>query len=146
MMRKLLFVSIVLMSAFSSLAQNAEEYYKPSPENATVVFYRGSQLWRAAVNFTIRVDGVELCRLSNNRFLVYRTLPKTVNFTNVAGGLNIPDKEKLEMQLEAGKIYFVQCDIKSGFFTDRMEMTEVTESTAKRKMDGIKPDNCIQNK
>lgn len=146
MKRKSLFVLIMLMSAFSSLAQNAEEYYKSSPENATVVFYRGSQFWRAAVNFTIRVDGEELCRLSNNRFLVYRTTPKTVYFTNVAGGLNIPDKEKLEMKLEAGKVYFVQCDIKSGFVSDRMEMTEVTESTAKRKMNGIKPDNCNQNK
>jgi hypothetical protein len=146
MKRKFLFFCIVFISTFSTFAQEANEYYKPSPDNATVVFYRGSQLWRAAVNFTIRVDGVELCRLSNNRFLVYRTTPKTVNFTNVAGGLNIPNKEKLEMQLEAGKIYFVQCDIKSGLFTDRMEMTEVTESTAKRKMDGVKPDNCIQNK
>jgi hypothetical protein len=146
MKRKFLIALVVFISTFSTFAQEVSEYYKPSSDNATVVFYRGSQLWRAAVNFTIRVDGVELCRLSNNRFLVYRTAPKTVNFTNVAGGLNIPNKEKLEMQLEAGKIYFVQCDIKSGLFTDRMEMTEVTESTAKRKMDGVKPDNCIQNK
>lgn len=146
MKSKILITFIVSISTLSTFAQDVTEYYKPSPENATVVFYRGSQLWRAAVNFTIRVDGVELCRLSNNRFLVYRTTPKTVNFSNVAGGLNIPNKEKLEMQLEAGKVYYVQCDIKSGLFTDRMEMTEVTESTAKRKMDGVKPDNCIQNK
>ena len=141
-----LILFIVFISTFSAFAQSAEEYYKPSPESATVVFYRGSQLWRAAVNFTIRANGEELCRLSNNRFLVYRTPPKTVNFSNVAGGLNIPSKEKLEMQLEAGKVYYVQCDIKSGLFADRMEMTEVTESTAKRKMEGVKPDNCIQSK
>jgi hypothetical protein len=36
MMRKLLFTSIVLVSAFSSFAQNAEEYDKPSPESESM--------------------------------------------------------------------------------------------------------------
>lgn len=122
--------------------QNPLPLPSSSPDSATVVFYRGSQLWRALVNFTIRANGVELCRLSNNRYLVYRTVPQKCTFTNVAGGLNIPDKEKLQIDLEGGKVYYVQCDIKSGLFTDRMEMTEVMESTARRKMVGVIPDRC----
>lgn len=62
------------------------------------------------------------------------------------GGLNIPDKEVLELTLEKGKVYYVQCDIKSSFITDRIEMTEVTESTAKKKMVNLKPDNCMTSR
>ena len=142
-MKKMLLVVIAM--AFTNVMYGQEFTLKStSPDSATVIFYRGGQLWRALVNFTIRANGQELCRLSNNRYMIYKSAPGKCTFTNVAGGLNIPDKEKLEMELEGGKMYFVQCDLKSGFFTDRMEMTEVTESTAKRKLSGTLPDNCMK--
>lgn len=112
-------------------------------DSATVYFYRGSQFYRAGVNFTIRANGQEICRLSNKRYLVYKTMPGKVSFTSVAGGLNIPDKEKFDLELEAGKSYYVQCDIKTSFVADRMEMTEVMPSTAKNKMEKLAPDNCM---
>ncbi|WP_307143536.1 DUF2846 domain-containing protein [Siphonobacter sp. SORGH_AS_1065] len=117
-----------------------------SADSAKVVFYRGSQMYRAAMNFTIRANGEEQCRISNKRYFVYSCLPNTVKFTSVMGGLNIPDKEVLELTLEKGKVYYVQCDIKSSFITDRIEMTEVTESTAKKKMVNLKPDNCMTSR
>lgn len=142
-MKKTLFLSLVMLfCAARSFGQNELNFKSTSADSATVVFYRSGQLWRALVNFTIRANGRELCRLSNNRYLVYKTVPQKCTFTNVAGGLNIPSKEKLEIELEGGKLYFIQCDIKSDFFIDRMEMTEVTESTAKRKMAGVQPDYC----
>jgi Protein of unknown function (DUF2846) len=142
-MKKILTLSIIMLLA--NVVYGQEFTLKStSPDSATVIFYRGGQLWRALVNFTIRANGVELCRLSNKRYMVYKTTPQKCTFTNVAGGLSIPDKEKLEIDLEGGKMYFVQCDVKSGFITDRMEMTEVTESTAKRKLAGTLPDNCMK--
>jgi hypothetical protein len=142
-MKKIFTLSAIMLLANVIYAQEFT-LKSTSPDSATVIFYRGGQLWRALVNFTIRANGTELCRLSNNRYMVYKTAPQKCTFTNVAGGLNIPDKEKLEIDLEGGKMYFVQCDIKSGLFTDRMEMTEVTESTAKRKLAGALPDNCMK--
>ena len=142
-MKKLFIFSAVML--FTNVIYGQEFTLKStSADSATVIFYRGGQLWRALVNFTIRANGQELCRLSNNRYVVYKSAPQKCTFTNVAGGLNIPDKEKLEIELEGGKMYFVQCDIKSGLFTDRMEMTEVTESSAKRKLAGTSPDNCMK--
>lgn len=117
-----------------------------SADSAKVVFYRGSQMYRAAMNFTIRANGEEQCRISNKRYFIYTTLPNTVKFTSVMGGLNIPDKEVLELTLEKGKVYYVQCDIKTSFLTDRIEMTEVTESTGKKKIVNLKPDNCMNSK
>ena len=142
-MKKML--TLLALMLFTNVIYGQEFTLKStSPDSATVIFYRGGQLWRALVNFTIRANDQELCRLSNNRYMIYKSAPKKCTFTNVAGGLNIPDKEKLEIELEGGKMYFVQCDIKSGLFTDRMEMTEVTESSAKRKLAGTMPDNCMK--
>ncbi len=142
MRSKLSLLAGLLLLALVSQAQTITA----SPDSAKVVFYRGSQMYRAAMNFTIRANGEEQCRISNKRYFVYSSLPNTVKFTSVMGGLNIPDKEVLELTLEKGKVYYVQCDIKSSFITDRIEMTEVTESTGKKKIVNLKPDNCMNSK
>ena len=142
-MKKML--TLLALMLFANVIYGQEFTLKStSPDSATVIFYRGGQFAGAAINFTIRANGTELCRLSNNRYMVYKSLPKKCVFSNVAGGLNIPDKEILEIDLERGKMYFVQCDLKVSFFAQRMEMTEVTESTAKKKLVGTLPDNCMK--
>jgi hypothetical protein len=151
-MKKHVFITLIFTFTFNAFSVKAQDYatqpeaiLKRSPDVATFIFYRGGQLFRAFVNFTIRANGEELCRLSNGRFMIYKSKPQKISFTNVAGGLNIPDKEKLEIDAEAGKIYFIQCDIKSNLFTDKMEMSEVTESTAKKKLKNVTADNCMKN-
>ena len=151
-MKKQTFIILIFALTFNAFSTKAQEYatqsdavFKGSPDVSTFIFYRGGQFWRAFVNFTIRANGDELCRLSNGRFMVYKTTPQKIAFTNVAGGLNIPDKEKLEIDAEAGKVYFIQCDVKSNLFTDKMEMSEVTESTAKKKLKNVTADNCMKN-
>ncbi len=109
----------------------------------TVYFYRGKQFTSALQNFVLKADGKEICRLSVKRYVVYKGQPGKVAFSAVEGGLVIPKKEMLELDLEAGKSYYVQCDVKTGLLTARMEMTEVTESTAKKKMEGLEADNCM---
>lgn len=115
----------------------------PSPDMATVVFYRPPQFARAATNFTIRANGTELCRLSNKRYFISKLKPGQVDFTSVAGGLNIPDKDGVSMKLEANKVYYFQGDVKVRFMSDKLVLTEVTESTAQKKLPEMKPDNCM---
>ncbi|MPR33108.1 DUF2846 domain-containing protein [Salmonirosea aquatica] len=115
----------------------------PAADPATVYFYRGKQFGSALQNFVLKADGKEICRLSVKRYVIYKGQPGKVAFSAVEGGLAIPKKEMLELELEAGKSYYVQCDVKSGLVTTRMEMTEVTESTAKKKMEGLEADNCM---
>ena len=112
-------------------------------DSATVYFYRGKQFTSALANYVLLANDKQICRLSVKRYVVYKALPGKVYFTSREGGLAIPKKEQLELDLEAGKSYYVQCDVKTGLVTTRMEMTEVTESTAKKKMDGLQPDNCM---
>jgi hypothetical protein len=142
-MKKILIFTIAML--FTNVLYAQEFNLKStSPDSATVIFYRTGQFAGATLNFTIRANGTELCRLSNNRYMTYKTTPGNYTFSNVAGGLNIPDKQVLELDLEKGKVYFVQCDMKMSFFAQRMEMTEVTESTAKRKLNGMPSDNCMK--
>ena len=132
---------IVCLLASSSLC--IAQIPEPSPDMATVVFYRPPQFSRSGVNFTIRANGTELCRLSNKRYFISRLKPGQVDFTSVAGGLNIPDKDGMSMKLEANKVYYFQGDIKTRFMSDKLVLTEVTESTAQKKLPDMKPDNCM---
>ncbi|MEZ0486283.1 DUF2846 domain-containing protein [Fibrella aquatica] len=132
--------SMVALLAIASAA--TAQIPEPTKDMATVVFYRPAQFTRAAVNFTIRANGTELCRLSNKRYFSAQLKPGKVEFTSVAGGLNIPDKDGLSLDLEANKVYFIQGDVKVRFMSDKLIFTEVTESTAKKKLPDMKPDNC----
>lgn len=131
---------LLLAGASSSYAQGALP--TATPDMATVVFYRPAMLAQAGTNFTVRANGAELCRLSNKRYFVTKLKPGETAFTSVAGGLNLPDKDEFGMTLEAGKVYYIQGDVKMRLMTVKMVFTEVTESTYKKKNADLKPDNC----
>ena len=132
----------ILLALLATTSVCVAQLPDPVKDMATVVFYRVPSLTGALVNFTVRANGAELCRLSNNRYFTSQLKPGKVDFTSVAGGLSIPDKEVLSMDLEANKVYYVQGDVKVRVFTGKLIFTEVTESTAKKKLPDIKPDNC----
>ena len=137
--------SVLLVFLLASASVSLAQMPTPSPDMATVVFYRPPQFTRSGVNFTIRANGTELCRLSNKRYFISKLKPGETEFTSVAGGLNIPDKDGLSMKLEANKVYYFQGDVKVRFMSDKLVLTEVTESTAQKKLPEMKPDNCMTN-
>ncbi|UYZ62357.1 DUF2846 domain-containing protein [Hymenobacter weizhouensis] len=139
-MRILLLPFLLAVTAGTATAQT--QAITPSPDSATVVFYRPPMFAQAATNFTVRANGAELCRLSNKRYFVVRLKPGPTTFTSVAGGLNLPDKDNLDLKLEPNKVYYVQGDVKNRLMTTAMVFTEVTESTAAKKMTDLKRDNC----
>ncbi|WP_165903786.1 DUF2846 domain-containing protein [Hymenobacter gummosus] len=141
-LRHLLGTGLLLAAAGTGYAQGVVP--TPTPDMATVVFYRPPMLAQAATNFTVRANGAELCRLSNKRYFVVKLKPGETSFTSVAGGLNLPDQDKFDLTLEPGKVYYVQGDVKTRLMTVKMVFTEVTESTYKKKNAELKPDNCGQ--
>ncbi|RAK63170.1 DUF2846 domain-containing protein [Hymenobacter edaphi] len=132
----------LLMAAAAGTCNAQGPVPTATPDMATVVFYRPPMLAQAATNFTVRANGAELCRLSNKRYFVTKLKPGETSFTSVAGGLNLPDQDKFDMTLEAGKVYYIQGDVKTRLMTVKMVFTEVTESTYKKKNADLKPDNC----
>jgi hypothetical protein len=132
---------------FSTITQSNEDHYKPSKDSATVIIGRINQLWRKLNNFNVSSDAEQLCKLRNNHFLVYRSLPQKRVFSNVQNGIGSHDKRMdLELNLEAGKVYFIEC-IPCGVISQPMCMQEIKDANmAKQKMVKMKPEECVLKK
>ena len=147
----MLFKSILTIclsiTLFSTTAQSNEDFYTPSKDSATVIIGRINQLWRKLNNFNVSSDGEQLCKLRNNHFFVYRSLPQKRVLSNVQNRIGSHDKRMdLELNLEAGKLYFKEC-IPCGVISQPMCMQEIKNvNIAKQKMVKMKPEECTLKK
>lgn len=134
-----LLVLIIIGSAFRSDSIIAES----SATYATVYIYRGGQFIGSGLNYAVFANGERICKLSNNRYIEYKAKPGQLSLMARNGGIEVFKKETgLDLEVEAGKKYFVKGDLKSSFTRTRLELSEVTESTAKRDMNGMTVDAC----
>lgn len=110
---------------------------------ATVYVYRGGQFFASTINYSIYVNGEKICKLSNNKYIEYKAKPGKLAITAQRGGIEVFKRETaLDVDTEAGKKYYVKGDVKSSLTRTRLELSEVTESTAKRDMNGMTVDGC----
>ncbi|HEX8329407.1 MAG TPA: DUF2846 domain-containing protein [Hymenobacter sp.] len=117
----------------------------PAEETATIYIYRGGQFMGALANYAVYVNDQKICKLSNERYIEYQAKPGKLNIMAKNGGVEVFKKETgLELTVEAGRKYYVRGDIKTSFTRARMELSEVTENTAKRDMEKLTADNCQQ--
>ena len=136
-----LFPAVVVFAALSSSFRPAP----PVDDTATVCIYRGGQFMGALANYAVYVNGEKICKLSNERYIEYQAKPGTLNIMAKNGGVEVFKKETgLELTVEAGHKYYVRGDIKTSITRARMELSEVTENTAKRDMAKLTADNCQQ--
>jgi hypothetical protein len=147
MLFKFILTFCLSFTFFSTIAQSNEDHYKPSKDSATVIIGRINQLWRKLNNFNISSDGEQLCKLRNNHFFVYHSLPQKKVFSNVQNSIGTHDKRMdLELNLEAGKVYFIEC-IPCGIISQPMCMQEIKDANmAKQKMVKMKPEECVLKK
>ncbi|GAB3772455.1 hypothetical protein GCM10028818_12680 [Spirosoma horti] len=110
---------------------------------ATVYIYRGGQFFGSALNYAIFANEEMICKLSNNRYIEYKAKPGKLSLTAHRGGVEIFKKETgLDLNVEAGKKYYVKGDQKSSITRTRLELSEVTENTANRDMKEMTVDVC----
>jgi len=110
---------------------------------ATVYIYRGGQFFGSALNYAIFANEEMVCKLSNNRYIEYKAKPGKLSLTAHRGGVEIFKKETgLDLNVEAGKKYYVKGDQKSSITRTRLELSEVTENTANRDMKDMTVDAC----
>lgn len=98
-----------------------------SQEKSVVNIYRPGQLIAAGVNFTIYVNGEAKCKLSNNKRITFELEPGKVEIIARQSGIGELMKKiiSLDLELEAGKEYFIKGDVKSSFTRYRMELSRV---------------------
>lgn len=132
-----------LLAAGALLALTAFRSAPPADDYATVYIYRGGQFMGSLANYSVFINGQRICKLSNERYIEYHAKPGTLAISAKNGGVEVFKKEtELELPVEAGRKYYVRGDIKSSLTRMRMELSEVTENTAKRDMTKLTVDNC----
>jgi hypothetical protein len=131
-----------LATTLSSFAPSGNNKSK-NAENATIYIYRVGQFSGAAANWSIWADGQKICKISNNKFLKLELPAGKHEFDAKVGGVGILKKEtNVEIEAESGRSYYIACNIKTSFTRARLELIEVTKSTADKQMAKMTLDNC----
>ena len=112
---------------------------------ATIYVYRTGQMFGAARNWAIYVNGERICKLSNNKFLIHKVEPGNIRLAAQIGGVEFwPKKVKvLEFPVEAGNEYFIKTNLKSSFTRGRVELSEVTKRTYELEIQKCTKDRCV---
>jgi hypothetical protein len=138
-MKSLLLLSLAFLFSFT----NRPVAGQPSDDEATIYIYRAGQFTAALNNWAMFVDGKKICKLSNNRFIKILVPKGKHTITSKIGGLDLFKKETgIEIEAEAGQSYYVACNVKQSFTRSRLELLEVTKSTADKQMKDMSVDNC----
>ena len=115
-------------------------------DEATIYVYRAGQLTGAGNNWAMYLDGKKICKLSNNKFMKLTVSKGKHSITSQIGGVGLFKKEtEIEIDAEAGGSYYVACNIKQSITRSRLEMLEVTKSTAEKQMKDMSLDNCQES-
>ena len=143
MFKKSFFIAAIaaLATTLSSFAPKATN--ESNAENATIYVYRVGQFNGAAANWSIWADGQKICKISNNKFLKVELPAGKHEFNAKGGGVGILKKEtSVEIDAEAGHSYYIACNVKQSITRVRLELMEVTKSTADKQMAKMTVDNC----
>jgi len=139
-MRKLIcFVFVFACFAFTTPPKST---LTPT-EEATIYIYRTGQWVGSTANWSMFVDEKKICKLSNNKFIKVNVPKGKHTISSKQGGVSIMKKEmEIEIDAEPGKSYYIACNVKTSFTRARLEMLEVTKSTADKQMEKLSLDNC----
>ncbi|HVZ97115.1 MAG TPA: DUF2846 domain-containing protein [Chitinophagaceae bacterium] len=141
-MRKLI-STIISMIAFVTVTQAKANLKSPDSDSCYIYIYRTGEFGGALANFSIWVDDVKLCKLSNGRYFKVGVKPGTHTVSAKRGGVGIAKKEtEVSVDCEAGKSNYVSCTMKSSFTRVRLNMEEVVEKTGLKEISDMKVDNC----
>ena len=119
---------------------------KPSAPVRTgsyIIVYRGGQFASALTNYSIFIDGKRVCKLSNGRFFKYPVSPGKHEIEAKKAGVDIMKKETFISVVSApGRNNYISCNIKTSVLRERIEMSEVVESSGRQSVNNLKEDNC----
>jgi hypothetical protein len=133
----LLLTAIILGGSIFTTAKSQ------TADSATVYVYRKGQFSGATANWAVFLNGEKVCKLSNNKYIILKVAPGKHKISSKIGGVEVFKKEtEIEIEATAGGSFYVACNIKSSVMRSRLELTEVTKSTATKQMEGMSVDNC----
>ncbi len=144
-MNKVLFSSLVILMSNSLFGQDQNVSADSSSQNGKVYFMRSTGFQGSASAFTVFIDDTLVCKLNNKRYSIHEVAPGTHHFSSQFAGKKSKEKaERIEINVEAGKTYYIELIFQPGLFINNLYCQEVTESSAKRFLPDLKEDKkCL---
>lgn len=142
-MLKLFFFIGITITSIVSFGQNNTEGVDSGKQMATVYFMRSTGFQGSAQGFTTFIDDQVVCKLNNKRYSIHQVTPGTHRFSVQFAGKNSKEKaERIEIEIEPGKIYYIQLIFQTGILKNNLYCQEVTKSSALTMLDKLKEDSC----
>ena len=130
---KSLFLLLVIMTL--TLAGHSQDRY------GRVYFIRSTGFQGSATAFTAFIDQQLVCKLNNKKFSIHQVEPGEHNFSvQFAGKQSKAKAEQIQINIEAGKTYYVQMVFQPGMIKNNLYCQEVTENSAKTILV-----NCVED-
>ena len=134
---KNLMLTLLIFSSFTSFmkAQNSVN----TTETGKIYFLRSTGLVGSGSPFKTYIDGELVCKLDNKKYSIHEISSGVHECYVLFGGLKLNEKaEKCKIKVESGKITYVQFFLENGFLSFRIYGEEITENTAKQKIEKMK--------
>ena len=136
-MKKIVFAFLVCLIAISTVrAQDAEKV-----ETGKIYFLRSTGFAGSAAAFKTFIDGEFVCKLNNKMYSIHE-VPAGKHQCSVQFGGKVSKEgaEKFEVEVAPGKITYVGLVFETGLWVNNIYCEEITENTAKKKMQEMQED------
>ena len=131
-------LSITLNVAFG---QDADSAGNISSVTGKVYCMRSTGFQGFATAFTFFIDDSIVCKLNNERYSIHEVTPGIHKFSSQFGGKKSKEKaERIEIDVEAGKTYYIELIFQPGVLINNLYCQEVTENSAKGILAHLKQD------
>ncbi len=112
-------------------------------EGSYIIVFRSGQFASALSNYSIFIDGIKVCKLSNGKYFKYPVSPGEHQIEAKKAGVDIMKKQTFTSVItKTGKNSYVVCNIKTGLLREKLEMMEVVENAGRQSVNNLKEDNC----
>lgn len=120
-MKKILLLTVFALCIGAASAQ----------EKAKVFIYRSTGFAGSAAKAKINIDK-QTCKIGNNNFMEIKLDADTYFFSTHKG------HKPVKIELEAGKIYYFDLRIETGFWSGHYVISEITERAANQYLENPK--------
>ncbi|WP_348797188.1 DUF2846 domain-containing protein [Flavobacterium adhaerens] len=137
-MKKIVFAFVLALSIVSvSKAQESEQ----KVETGKIYFLRSTGFAGSAQAFKTFIDEKFVCKLNNKKYSIHEVpAGKHTCSVQFGGQKSKEGAEKFEVEVAPGKITYVQIVFETGLWVNNVYCEEITENTAKNKMEQMKED------
>ena len=108
LMNKILLAHTVILASGSLYGQNQNGHPDSAKQSGKVYYMRSTGFSGSAQGFTVFIDDNIVCKLNNKRYSIHEVAPGIRRFSVQFAGKSSKEKaERIEINIEAGKVYLV---------------------------------------